>query len=50
LAVIARGLANDPRGSYRARLLEKQAQILAAISERASAEQDRLVRRAERFR
>ncbi len=50
LVVIARGLAQDGRGTYRSRLLEKQAQILAAISERASAEQDRLVRRAERFR
>jgi tetratricopeptide (TPR) repeat protein len=50
LTVIGRGLAHDGRGNYRARLLEKQAQILSAISERASAEQDRLIRRTERFR
>ncbi len=50
LAAIARGLAHDGRGVYRSRLLEKQAQILSAISERTAAEQDRLIRRAERFR
>jgi tetratricopeptide (TPR) repeat protein len=49
LAAIARGLASDGRGLFRPRLLEKQAQILSLISERASAEQSRLVRRAERF-
>jgi len=50
LAAIARGLANDGKGLYRARLLEKQAQVLAAVSEQASAEQGILARRAERFR
>jgi tetratricopeptide (TPR) repeat protein len=50
LAAIGRGLAHDPRGSYRPRLLEKQAQILSAVSERAAAEQAQLQRRAERFR
>jgi tetratricopeptide (TPR) repeat protein len=50
LAAIAHGLAHDGKGHYRPRLLEKQAQVLALISERASAEQSRLVRRAERFR
>ena len=50
LATIAHGLAHDGKGHYRPRLLEKQAQVLALISERASAEQGRLVRRAERFR
>lgn len=50
LAAIARGLAHDGRGVYRPRLLEKQAQVLALVSERAAAEQNRLVRRAERFR
>jgi tetratricopeptide (TPR) repeat protein len=50
LAAIARGLAHDGRGLYRPRLLEKQAQVLAVVSERASAEQSRLVRRSERFR
>ena len=52
LSVIARGLAQDGRGrgAYRARLLEKQAQILGSLTERASADQERLVRRAERFR
>jgi tetratricopeptide (TPR) repeat protein len=52
LATIARGLAQDGRGraAYRARLLEKQGQILAALSEQASAEQGRLFKRSERFR
>ncbi len=52
LAAIARGLAQDGRGrgAYRARLLEKQGQILAILSERASTEQERLVKRSERFR
>ncbi|HEX7500219.1 MAG TPA: tetratricopeptide repeat protein, partial [Polyangia bacterium] len=50
LAAIAHGLAHDGKGHYRPRLLEKQAQVLALISERAAAEQNRLVRRAERFR
>jgi len=50
LAAIAHGLAHDGKGHYRPRLLEKQAQVLALISERAAADQNRLVRRAERFR
>ncbi len=52
LTAIARGLAQDGRagGAYRARLLEKQAQVLAILSERATAERERLVKRAERFR
>ena len=50
LSAIAHGLAHDGKGHYRPRLLEKQAQVLALLSERASAEQGRLVRRAERFR
>jgi tetratricopeptide (TPR) repeat protein len=49
LASIACGLASDGRGQYRPRLLEKQAQVLALISERTSSEQSRLARRAERF-
>jgi tetratricopeptide (TPR) repeat protein len=50
LASIAHGLAHDGKGHYRPRLLEKQAQVLALISERAAADQNRLLRRAERFR
>jgi tetratricopeptide (TPR) repeat protein len=50
LSALARGLAHDARGLYRPRLLEKQAQVLATLSEQASAEQQRLQRRAERFR
>jgi tetratricopeptide (TPR) repeat protein len=50
LATIAHGLAHDGKGHYRPRLLEKQVQVLALISERASTDQSRLVRRAERFR
>ncbi len=50
LAAIAHGLAHDGKGYYRPRLLEKQAQVLTLISERAAAEQNRLVRRGERFR
>jgi tetratricopeptide (TPR) repeat protein len=50
LAALAHGLAHDGKGHYRPRLLEKQAQVLALISERAAAEQGRLARRSERFR
>jgi hypothetical protein len=52
LAAIARGLAQDGKGqgAYRARLLEKQGQILAALSQQAAAELARLVKRSERFR
>ena len=50
LAALAHGLAHDGKGHYRPRLLEKQAQVLALLSEGAAAEQNRLVRRAERFR
>jgi len=50
LAALARGLANDGRGTYRTRLLEKQAQVLSLVSERTAREQERLGRRAERFR
>lgn len=50
LAAVARGLAQDGTGAYRPRLLEKQTHILSIIAERASAERQRLVRRAERFR
>jgi tetratricopeptide (TPR) repeat protein len=49
LAAIARGLANDGRGQFRPRLIEKQAQILSLIAEQAAAEQARLARRVERF-
>ena len=52
LVAIARGLAQDGRGrgAYRARLLEKQGQILGMMSERATAEAERMIKRAERFR
>ena len=43
-------VSSRDRGAYRARLLEKQGQVLAILSERATAEQERLVKRAERFR
>lgn len=49
LDVIRRGLEADTRGLYRDRLLEKQRQVLVAISERWSGEQDRLMRRHKRF-
>ncbi|MES1265643.1 MAG: tetratricopeptide repeat protein, partial [Variovorax sp.] len=44
LAVLAHGLAHDGTGAYRPRLLEKQAQVLAIVAERASAERQRLIR------
>jgi tetratricopeptide (TPR) repeat protein len=49
LDVIRRGLEADARGLYRDRLLDKQRQVLAALSERWAAEQDRLLRRHQRF-
>ncbi|HYP28075.1 MAG TPA: tetratricopeptide repeat protein [Blastocatellia bacterium] len=46
LEATARGLANDPLGAYRERLLNKQQEILAAISARWVGEQDRMFKRA----
>jgi len=46
---VAVALAADVRGLYRQRLLEKQHQILGAISGRWLGEQERLARRAERM-
>jgi tetratricopeptide (TPR) repeat protein len=50
LEAVATALAADVRGTYRHRLLEKQQQILGAISGRWLGEQERLVRRADRMR
>ena len=44
LNAIATGLAADVRGQYRETLLQKQQQILASISARAAAEQERMAR------
>jgi hypothetical protein len=49
LEAVAVALAADVRGVYRHRLLEKQHQILGAISGRWLGEQERLARRAERM-
>jgi tetratricopeptide (TPR) repeat protein len=49
LAAIARGLARDVDGSFRARLLDKQQQIMSAVSGRWLAEQERLRKRALAF-
>jgi len=49
LEAVAVALAADVRGLYRQRLLEKQHQILGAISGRWLGEQERLARRAERM-
>jgi tetratricopeptide (TPR) repeat protein len=49
LDAISRGLAGDVRESYRARLLDKQQQILGLISNRGQTEQERLARRAQRY-
>jgi hypothetical protein len=46
LDAVARGLFNDARGQYRERLLERQQQIVLALSARARGEHDRLLRRA----
>lgn len=50
LLCVARGLARDAQGLYRARLLDRQQQLLAAASSRALGEQERLARRAARLR
>jgi tetratricopeptide (TPR) repeat protein len=44
LNAIAAGLAADVRGQYRETLLQKQQQILASLSARAVAEQERMSR------
>jgi tetratricopeptide (TPR) repeat protein len=49
LAAIARGLEHDARGIYRDRLLDKQRQVLAAMSEAAKAAEERLNRRNHRL-
>jgi hypothetical protein len=49
LEAVARGLAKDEPELYRARLLEKQRQILTALSGRYQSEQERLMRRTTRF-
>jgi tetratricopeptide (TPR) repeat protein len=49
LEVIRRGLEHDVRGQFRERLLDKQRQVLDAISEKHAAEEARLARRNERL-
>ena len=49
LAALANALGSDVRGIFRPRLLEKQQQILGALSARWQGEQERLARRAERM-
>jgi tetratricopeptide (TPR) repeat protein len=49
LGFIARGLANDPPGTHRMRLLDKQQQILTAMSSRWLEEQGRASKRAAAF-
>jgi tetratricopeptide (TPR) repeat protein len=49
LEAVARGLSRDGLGQYRERLLERQQQILVALSARLNGEQDRLLRRAARL-
>ena len=49
LQALATALAADTRGLFRARLLEKQHQVLSAMSGRWQGEQERLARRAERL-
>ena len=47
LEALAVALASDVRGIYRARLLEKQQQVLGALSGRFLGEQERLARRTQ---
>jgi tetratricopeptide (TPR) repeat protein len=49
LEAIARSFASDVRGVLRPRLLEKQHQVLGAVSTRWLGEQERLVRRTQRL-
>jgi len=49
LTAIAHGLAMDSAGAYRERLINKQQQILTAISDRLAGEQERLLKRAAAF-
>lgn len=49
LEALATAFAADVQGLYRARLLEKQHQILGALSGRWLGEQERLARRAQRM-
>jgi predicted Zn-dependent protease len=49
LQALGRGLAEDGSGQFRERLLDKQAQILAGLSQRFAREQEWLARRAARM-
>ncbi len=49
LQALTTALAADTRGLFRARLLEKQQQVLSAMTGRWQGEQERLGRRAERM-
>ena len=49
LQALGRGLAEDGSGQFRERLLEKQAQILAGVSQKFDREQEWLARRAARM-
>ncbi len=49
LQSLARGLAEDGSGQFHARLLEKQGQILAALSQQHGQQQEWLMRRAARL-
>jgi tetratricopeptide (TPR) repeat protein len=49
LAAIARGLAEDGSGQFRERLLQKQGEILAKLSEQFGRKQEWLSRRASRM-
>lgn len=50
LVAVARGLAADGQGHYRARLLDRQQQLLMLVQHRALGEQERLVQRNDRLR
>ena len=49
LQALARGLAEDGSGQFRARIMEKQAQILEGVAQRFGREQEWLARRATRL-
>jgi cytochrome c-type biogenesis protein CcmH/NrfG len=50
LSAISRGLANDTKGHFRPRLLDKQAQILDAMTARTAGDRERMRQRLDRLR
>lgn len=50
LSAVSRGLVNDTKGHFRLRLVDKQAQILDALTARTAGDRERMQQRLDRLR